>query len=65
MINWDEFEHIHVIQKLKSIISQWWNIETVFTDDTIYIRMSANSAASVRRHDISRTVPQIKSHQKS
>jgi two-component system, NtrC family, response regulator HupR/HoxA len=33
MINWDEFEHIHVIQKLKSIISQWWNIETVFTDD--------------------------------
>ena len=33
MINWDEFEHIHVIQKLKSIINQWWNIETVFTDD--------------------------------
>jgi two-component system response regulator HupR/HoxA len=33
MINWDEFEHIHVIQKLKSIISQWWNVETVFTDD--------------------------------
>ncbi len=34
MINWDEFEHIHVIQKLKTIISQWWNIETVFTDET-------------------------------
>ncbi|MDZ4678626.1 MAG: sigma 54-interacting transcriptional regulator [Oligoflexia bacterium] len=33
MINWDEFEHIHVIQKLKSIISQWWDIETVFTDE--------------------------------
>ncbi|MCC6277291.1 MAG: sigma 54-interacting transcriptional regulator [Oligoflexia bacterium] len=33
MINWDEFEHIHVIQKLKSIIAQWWHIDTVFTDD--------------------------------
>jgi two-component system response regulator HupR/HoxA len=33
MINWDEFEHIHVIQKLKAIINQWWNIETIFTDE--------------------------------
>jgi two-component system response regulator HupR/HoxA len=33
MINWDEFEHIHVIQKLKAIINQWWNVETVFTDE--------------------------------
>lgn len=38
MINWDEFEHIHVIQKLKSIINQWWNIETVFTDEQGNIR---------------------------
>lgn len=33
MINWDEFEHIHVIQKLKTIITSWWAIETIFTDE--------------------------------
>ncbi len=33
MINWDEFEHIHVIRKLKEILGSWWNIETFFTDD--------------------------------
>ena len=33
MINWDEFEHIHVIKKLKEILSTWWNIDVVFTDE--------------------------------
>jgi transcriptional regulator with PAS, ATPase and Fis domain len=33
MINWDEFEHIHVIRKLKQILRSWWNIDVVFTDD--------------------------------
>ena len=33
MINWDEFEHIHVIKKLKQILNSWWNIDTVFTDE--------------------------------
>lgn len=33
MINWDEFEHIHVIKKLKQILSSWWNIDVVFTDE--------------------------------
>src|SRR5580693_3880902 len=33
MINWDEFEHIHVIRKLKQIISRWWNIDVFFADD--------------------------------
>ena len=32
MINWDEFEHIHVIKKLKQILNSWWNIDVVFTD---------------------------------
>lgn len=34
MINWDEFEHIHVIKKLKQILATWWNIDVVFTDET-------------------------------
>lgn len=38
MINWDEFEHIHVIRKLKQILSTWWNIDTLFTDDRGHLR---------------------------
>jgi len=38
MINWDEFEHIHVIKKLKEILANWWNIEVMFTDDRGNIR---------------------------
>lgn len=33
MINWDEFEHIHVIRKLKEVISRWWAIDVFFGDD--------------------------------
>ena len=33
MINWNEFEHIHVIKKLKQILNSWWNIDVVFTDE--------------------------------
>lgn len=33
MINWDEFEHIHVIKKLRHILSSWWNVDVVFTDE--------------------------------
>jgi two-component system response regulator HupR/HoxA len=33
MINWDEFEHIHVIRKLKEIIAKWYNIDVFFADD--------------------------------
>lgn len=33
MINWDEFEHIHVIRKLKQILGSWWNIDVLFTDE--------------------------------
>lgn len=38
MINWDEFEHIHVIKKLKQILSSWWNIDIVFTDEKGHLR---------------------------
>jgi len=33
MINWNDFEHIHVIRKLKQILGSWWNIDVVFTDE--------------------------------
>ncbi len=38
MINWDEFEHIHVIKKLKHILGAWWNIDVVFTDERGLLR---------------------------
>jgi len=38
MINWDEFEHIHVIKKLKQILNSWWNIDIVFTDERGMLR---------------------------
>lgn len=38
MINWDEFEHIHVIRKLKQILHAWWNIDTLFTDESGRLR---------------------------
>ncbi len=33
MINWDEFEHIHVIKRLRHILSSWWSVDVVFTDE--------------------------------
>jgi transcriptional regulator with PAS, ATPase and Fis domain len=33
MMNWDEFEHIHVIKKLKNIVGQWFNVDIIFTDE--------------------------------
>ncbi len=33
MINWDEFEHIHVIKKLRQVLSSWWNVDVLFTDE--------------------------------
>lgn len=43
MINWDEFEHIHVIKKLKQILNSWWNIEVVFTSEGGELRGFDNS----------------------
>ena len=44
MINWDEFEHIHVIKKLKQILSSWWNIDVVFTDERGNLRSDPKGA---------------------
>jgi two-component system response regulator HupR/HoxA len=46
MINWDEFEHIHVIKKLKHILTAWWNIDLVFTDERGHIKGFDRSKAN-------------------
>lgn len=33
MLNWQEFEDLRVIKKLKTVISNWWNAEVVFIDE--------------------------------
>ncbi|MGH1467494.1 MAG: sigma-54 interaction domain-containing protein [Bdellovibrionales bacterium] len=33
MVKWDEFEHIHVIKKLKNIVGSWWNVDVFFTNE--------------------------------
>ena len=38
MINWEEFEHIHVINKLKQILASWWSIDIIFTDERGMVR---------------------------
>lgn len=38
MINWNDFEHIHVIKKLKQILHSWWNVDIIFTDERGHIK---------------------------
>ncbi len=38
MINWNDFEHIHVIKKLKHVLQSWYNIDIVFTDERGFIK---------------------------
>jgi transcriptional regulator with GAF, ATPase, and Fis domain len=45
MINWDEFEHIHVIKRLRHILSSWWNVDVIFTDERGMIKGLDNNKA--------------------
>jgi transcriptional regulator with PAS, ATPase and Fis domain len=45
-INWDEFEHIHVIKRLRHILSSWWNVDVVFTDERGQLKGFDGSKAS-------------------
>lgn len=38
MFDWSEFEHLHVVRKLKEILSDWWNVEVFFADDRGFLR---------------------------
>ncbi|MBI4040806.1 MAG: sigma 54-interacting transcriptional regulator [Deltaproteobacteria bacterium] len=38
MFNWKEFEHLHVVRKLKEILIHWWNVEVFFSDDRGLLR---------------------------
>ena len=33
MIKWQEFEHIHVVRKLREVIGNWFQVDILFADD--------------------------------
>jgi len=45
MINWEEFEHIHVIKKLRHILHAWWNVDVLFTDERGMMKGSEKPSA--------------------
>jgi transcriptional regulator with PAS, ATPase and Fis domain len=38
IVKWEEFDKMHVIRRLKSIIGKWWNVQINFTDKKGYLR---------------------------
>jgi two-component system response regulator HupR/HoxA len=33
MIKWEEFEHIHVVRKIREVIGHWFQVDILFADD--------------------------------
>ena len=33
MIKWEEFEHIHVIKRIREVVGNWFNVDVLFCDD--------------------------------
>jgi len=52
MFNWDEFEHLHVVRKLKEILGQWWNVEIFFTDDRGFLRIIEKGQESTHKNPV-------------
>jgi two-component system, NtrC family, response regulator HupR/HoxA len=43
MINWDEFEYMHVIKKIRQILGSWWNLDVLLIDEAGNIKTLENS----------------------
>ncbi len=43
MINWDEFEYMHVIRKLRQIVGSWWSMDVLLVDESGNIKTLENS----------------------
>jgi len=33
MIKWEEFEHIHVVRKIREVVGNWFHVDILFVDD--------------------------------
>ena len=38
MIKWEEFEHIHVIRKIREVVGNWFHVDIIFVDDQGHIK---------------------------
>lgn len=38
MIKWEEFEHIHVVRKIREVVGNWFHVDILFIDDQGRIR---------------------------
>lgn len=43
MVNWDEFEYMHVIRKLRHILGSWWSMDVLLVDEQGVIKTLENS----------------------
>ncbi|MCS6838661.1 MAG: sigma 54-interacting transcriptional regulator, partial [Bdellovibrionaceae bacterium] len=43
MINWEEFEYMHVIRKFRHILGSWWGVDVLLTDEQGNIKTFPNS----------------------
>ncbi len=37
-VNYDEFERLHVVRRLRQIVGSWWKVQLNFTDDNGFLR---------------------------
>ena len=33
MIKWEEFEHIHVVRKIREVVGNWFHVDILLVDD--------------------------------
>ena len=38
MIKWEEFEHIHVVRKIREVVGNWFHVDVVLADDQGRVR---------------------------
>lgn len=36
--NWEEFDKLHVVRRLKQLVGKWWNVQVNFTDEKGFLR---------------------------
>ena len=54
IMRWNEFEYVHVIRKFKEILSQWWKVSVVFTDELGVVQDISSKSSSLQAHFMNR-----------
>ena len=76
MMKWEEFEHIHVVRKIREVVGNWFDVDILFVDDQGRLRnfdkgtkklwsntLLAHAMKSDAGHDfLSQTVEKVNNH---